>query len=318
MDSLIGVFVRDGPTSDPDFGTTPWSAFTEKIMKHWIVAIVVVLVPLLANAQVPPGLEGACTPPCRTGYLCHQGQCVSACNPPCGEAEVCASTGECVSRCNPACAANELCSATGQCLSKCNPMCGPGAQCTPAGVCVGAAIGVVGGAIAPVGPADEGWASAGGKLGIVSAIAVAGMVTAIVIADDEDVGIPVGSAALVIAGVTIPVVGRAGASARNHPAVIGSPGLRLAGWIFYGLSIADGLTLLGLAISDVDIPPAVTASVGALGTASAVFMSLDAFSSAAQARELGTAPRLSLRPYVGAIRDADNATVPTTGLAWSF
>src|SRR5690606_9317980 len=38
-----------------------------------------------------------CFPPCREGYLCHQSQCVSACNPACEPGERCTSDGQCVS-----------------------------------------------------------------------------------------------------------------------------------------------------------------------------------------------------------------------------
>jgi hypothetical protein len=37
-----------------------------------------------------------CVPSCRDGYLCHQGQCIEACNPPCAEGEQCAGDGQCV------------------------------------------------------------------------------------------------------------------------------------------------------------------------------------------------------------------------------
>lgn len=37
-----------------------------------------------------------CVPACRDGYLCHEGQCIEACNPPCPEGEQCASGGQCV------------------------------------------------------------------------------------------------------------------------------------------------------------------------------------------------------------------------------
>ncbi|MGD8862085.1 MAG: hypothetical protein PVI30_18885 [Myxococcales bacterium] len=43
------------------------------------------------EADAPP----ACVPECRSGYLCHEGRCVSACNPPCGPGERCAD-GECL------------------------------------------------------------------------------------------------------------------------------------------------------------------------------------------------------------------------------
>lgn len=49
----------------------------------------------------PPVTE--CFPACRAGYLCHQGQCVSACNPACAPTEMCTLDGTCVA--NPAVAA---------------------------------------------------------------------------------------------------------------------------------------------------------------------------------------------------------------------
>lgn len=39
----------------------------------------------------PPG----CFPACRPGFLCHRGQCVSECNPPCSPGEVCRPGGDC-------------------------------------------------------------------------------------------------------------------------------------------------------------------------------------------------------------------------------
>lgn len=36
-----------------------------------------------------------CFPTCRTGYVCHQAQCVSICNPACTNGERCTSAGEC-------------------------------------------------------------------------------------------------------------------------------------------------------------------------------------------------------------------------------
>lgn len=37
-----------------------------------------------------------CVPSCRDGYLCHQSQCIAACNPPCAEGEQCVGEGQCV------------------------------------------------------------------------------------------------------------------------------------------------------------------------------------------------------------------------------
>jgi hypothetical protein len=37
-----------------------------------------------------------CVPECRSGYVCVEGQCVSACNPPCAAGERCTAEAECV------------------------------------------------------------------------------------------------------------------------------------------------------------------------------------------------------------------------------
>ncbi len=54
-----------------------------------------------AKAEGEPGEgkpdEGVkCFPRCRSGYLCHEGKCISMCNPPCERGEKCTVEGECV------------------------------------------------------------------------------------------------------------------------------------------------------------------------------------------------------------------------------
>jgi hypothetical protein len=50
-----------------------------------------------AQEQPPQATSGTeCFPPCRPGYLCHEGACVEACNPPCGPGERCSAEGDCV------------------------------------------------------------------------------------------------------------------------------------------------------------------------------------------------------------------------------
>ncbi len=44
----------------------------------------------------PPALPPrACFPECRAGYLCHEGTCISRCNPPCAVGEQCSESGLC-------------------------------------------------------------------------------------------------------------------------------------------------------------------------------------------------------------------------------
>lgn len=49
--------------------------------------------PPLAPPSAPAAIE--CFPACRAGYLCHQGQCISACNPVCEAGQVCTPEGQC-------------------------------------------------------------------------------------------------------------------------------------------------------------------------------------------------------------------------------
>ncbi|MFW5924994.1 MAG: hypothetical protein ACOC9O_02365 [Myxococcota bacterium] len=48
-----------------------------------------------AQAQAPEEEESSCVPACRSGYVCRQGECVSACNPPCADGERCTGWAEC-------------------------------------------------------------------------------------------------------------------------------------------------------------------------------------------------------------------------------
>ena len=40
--------------------------------------------------------QDSCFPPCRSGYVCHNGSCIENCNPPCPNGEKCTGAGECV------------------------------------------------------------------------------------------------------------------------------------------------------------------------------------------------------------------------------
>src|SRR5690349_2439838 len=51
-----------------------------------------------ASETSPAVAAKECLPACRTGYLCMEGQCVSACNPPCAAWELCTANGECIAR----------------------------------------------------------------------------------------------------------------------------------------------------------------------------------------------------------------------------
>jgi len=48
-----------------------------------------------AAASVAPAPSAECFPNCRSGFTCHEGQCLSLCNPACGADERCTAVGEC-------------------------------------------------------------------------------------------------------------------------------------------------------------------------------------------------------------------------------
>lgn len=61
------------------------------IFKLYLIPTLFIL-PLIANAQN----SKECFPPCRTGYFCHEGNCISKCNPPCPSNQKCNDEGECI------------------------------------------------------------------------------------------------------------------------------------------------------------------------------------------------------------------------------
>lgn len=273
-----------------------------------------------AVAPADDAAATTCSPPCRSGYVCHEGACISGCNPPCPSNELCTPNGECVSRCNPVCAANEVCTPRGACVSMCNPPCAAGQRCTPQGACMG---GVAGGALlGATEPASPGWARKAGKLGIGTAVLLALAGAGIVIADDPDVGLAIGIPATLLGGIMIPVVGAGGSSARKRGSgVVGSPGLHRAGYVIYAIALTDAAVLLGFAFADDPLPAPVSASVALLGSASAICLSIDARKSASQAEALQAAGQAAIVPVVPTVsfaRDADDKPTPTVGVSVRF
>jgi hypothetical protein len=49
-----------------------------------------------APPATAPAPAAGCIPECRSGFVCLEGQCVSACNPPCGAGQRCTAQRECV------------------------------------------------------------------------------------------------------------------------------------------------------------------------------------------------------------------------------
>jgi hypothetical protein len=251
-------------------------------------AVVALLMGASAARVSAAPIEAACFPACRAGYLCHEGQCVSACNPPCAAGESCTAAGECRSAVlvAPMPAESEMP----------NPLQPTNAVPTTA---------------------DPGWARGASYFGFVSAGVDVALTAAIIATNPHQPGRSrtIGSWAIAVFGMTVPVTALGGASARTHPAVVGRPRLRIASWAAYALALADSAYLLSRSrIAVIDNRTVVGA--GLLGTLSTIGFALDAHASASQA-EAVRASAVS-RPSLGLAMTATGALVSVWGWAGAF
>lgn len=149
-------------------------------------------------------------------------------------------------------------------------------------------------------------------MGYLLAIPIMGLGAAAASAEDFDEGIPLGASATLIGAVGIPLVAGAARRVRSETGVDGSPGLRVAGWVAYGLALGDAIALLALSSSEVDTGSA-TWPVAILGSASSIFMAIDAGQTASQAKtQLAQLPRV--QPFLGSQRDHSGKSFQTLGI----
>lgn len=235
-----------------------------------------------------------CLPACRAGYTCIEGKCVSACNPPCG--------------------ADETCTAAGQCESKTPPA---AAAAAPVPIAVNVMM-----PAAPTTPADPGWATGAGAFGVVAAAGALGLaVGSELTKDEQNPSLPLGIGATVLIAVAGPVTAVGAGSARNGGDVKGAQGLRIVGWIGYGIALVDASVLIGMGVNEVEPPDGVIASVGALGAISLLSFAGDAFFSAAEAKEkqkAAPAPALQVAPTLAWARTRDGGALPVLGVRGAF
>jgi hypothetical protein len=185
-----------------------------------------------------------CDPPCRLGYQCRNGTCVSQCNPPCPEGQICDSASrDCVPRASEAGETKER-------------------------------------------HTSGGFATASAITGFVLSPIILGLTIGSAATSGNGLvhSLPLGAWALGIGIVSVPIIAAGGASARSNDKVNGVPALRIAGWSGYGISIAIGALMVGLAIGGSNVPPAAILPCGILGTFSCVSLSIDNLVSGAQAK----------------------------------
>jgi hypothetical protein len=174
-------------------------------------------------------------------------------------------------------------------------------------------------------PPDPGWASGAGVFGIIAGLGIIGLTAGSEATKDEQIpALPLGVGATVLTAVAGPVVAIGAASARDNPGIHGAPGLRVAGWLGYVLTLLDATVLLGLGVAEVEPPDGVILSVGLLGGTSMACLASDAFISASQAKDAAaaappaTARHFTLTPGVLWTRTPDGTLMPGVGARGTF
>jgi len=170
--------------------------------------------------------------------------------------------------------------------------------------------------------ADPGWAAGAATYGIISGAAVLALaIGAEATKADVIPAAPLGGVATALFAASVPIVAIGGSSARNHPAVNGSTGLRIAGWIAYGVALADAAYLLSQ-VGQSEPADGLILSVGLLGAASMACFVIDARLAVAEAnrvmesgmRAKGGARSGILTPIV--LRDHARPGRLAAGLGW--
>lgn len=133
--------------------------------------------------------------------------------------------------------------------------------------------------------ADDGWALAGGILGLSLGVTAFGLtIGSELTKENQNPAIPLGAAATILFAGSVPIAFGGAASARNQADVRGSLGAMITSWILYGLTLTDAIALIGVGASGIEPPTGLIASVGVLGLSSATLMSIHAFVAHGQAR----------------------------------
>lgn len=132
---------------------------------------------------------------------------------------------------------------------------------------------------------SAGWAFGAAIAGYASAPIILGLGISSAATTGTDASLPLGISAFTVAVVALPIIAVGGASARLHTKARGVLGLRIPGYITYGLALANGAVLVGLGIAGATISPAPIITCSVLGAAGCTLMATDALISGSQAKK---------------------------------
>jgi hypothetical protein len=141
-------------------------------------------------------------------------------------------------------------------------------------------------------------------------------ITSGAIDDNPGLTIPMGAAATLIGAIGIPIVAHMATKTRNSTGVEGNSGLRLAGWIGYGLALSDAVIILSLAIGGTDTSGGPTYSVAVIGSVASMLIALEANQTYKQGKNLKKSA--SIQPTIGSVKDNMGHHYPTAGIRINF
>lgn len=169
----------------------------------------------------------------------------------------------------------------------------------------------------PVMGASTGWALPAGIIGFIGAAAVLSLaVGSELTSEDQIPSLPLGAAATVLVAALGPVT-FAGAKSARSETVTGLLGMRIVGWVTYGVSLANALVLLLFGVVEVTPPDGYITAVGVLGALSLTSFAIDAVAGYSEASSLA-ATDSGWGPSLGFARDSTGHRLPTLGAAARF
>jgi hypothetical protein len=172
-------------------------------------------------------------------------------------------------------------------------------QCTKDVDCKGDRVCVNGECVEPVksttGPASgssetldnsgsAGWAFGAAIAGYACTPIILGLGISSAATTGGDASLPLGISAFTVGVVALPIIAVGGASARSHSKARGTLGIRIPGYITYGLALANGAVLVGLGIAGATISPAPIITCTLFGATGCALMATDALISSGQAK----------------------------------
>ena len=179
---------------------------------------------------------------------------------------------------------------------------------------------------APIEAYTTGWAMPAAIIGFAGAAAVLGLSIGSALTLEDEFGfresipaVPLAVSALVATAAIGPIVFAGSGSARRGAGATGLPGLRITGWVLYGVSLLIAVNLILFNLSDIfEIPGWPIIVDGVIGAAALSMFSIDALVAHGEASEGAISEAPSILPTLVFAKESDGSSVPTLGMHARF